>query len=68
MTDLAKALTGLSALAFVLAVLFNYGEYLPEWPVLAFPTATAEGFSRASSNLALLAIALVLCFRESRSA
>ncbi len=60
MASLAKALIGLSTLAFVLAVLTNYGDVLP------FPTTTSEGFSRASANLALLAIALVLSFRDSR--
>lgn len=65
MTDLAKTLAGLAALAFVLAVVTNYGDYMVEMPV---PLPTAEGFSRASSNLALLAIALVLCFREGGSA
>lgn len=62
MTDLAKALTGLSALAFVLAVATNFTGMLP------IPGTTSEGFSNACSNLALLAIALVLCFRESRPA
>ena len=51
MAQLPKALTALAALAFVLAVVTNFtGDLL----------ATAEGFSRASANLALLAIALVL--------
>jgi hypothetical protein len=52
MDQLAKALTALAALAFVLAVVFTLMQthYL----------ATPEGLSRASTNLALLAIALVL--------
>lgn len=62
MRDIVKALVGLSALAFVLAVVTNYGVALP------VPSPSAEGFSRASANLALLAIALVLCVRDVRSA
>lgn len=60
MTEVAKALVGVSALAFILAVITNYAEVIP------FPTTTSEGFSRASANLALLAIALVVCFRNGR--
>lgn len=56
MTNLAKGLTGLAALAFVLAVVVN----ITQTPIFA----TAEGFSRASANLTLLALALVLCFRD----
>ena len=59
MANLAKALVGLAALAFVLAVVANFG------PVIL---TTSEGLSRASTNLALLAIALVLCFGSGRSA
>ena len=51
MAQLAKALTALAAVAFVLALVTNFtGDLL----------ATSEGFSRACTNLALLAIALVL--------
>lgn len=54
MYSLAKGLTGLAALAFVLAVVGNFtGKILSTAP---------EGFSRASNNLALLAIALVVVF------
>jgi hypothetical protein len=60
MIELAKALVGLSALALVLAVVTNYADVIP------FPTTTSEGFSRASANLALLAIALVMSFRNGR--
>ena len=52
MSSLVKALIGLSALAFVLAVVSSFSG-----PI--FHTV-AEGYSRASTNLALLAIALVL--------
>ena len=55
MMNLAKPLVGLAAVAFVLAVITNFG--------IPFLT-TAEGFSRASTNFSLLAIALVLCFGD----
>jgi len=62
MVNLAKALVGLAALAFVLAVVSNFiGEE-------AALLATAEGYSRASANLALLAIALALGFGSGRPA
>jgi hypothetical protein len=54
MITLVKALIGLSALAFVLAVLSHFTG-----PIVA---TQAEPYSRASTNLALLAIALVLTF------
>ena len=54
MSSLVKALIGLSALAFVLAVLASFSG-----PILH---TGAEAYSRASTNLALLAIALVLAF------
>jgi len=55
MMTLAKALTGLSGVAFVLAIVTNFtGSFL----------TTAEGYSRAAANLALLALALALCWRE----
>jgi hypothetical protein len=55
MVSLAKALVGLAAVALVLAVVTNFmGEFL----------TTAEGYARASMALALIAIALVVCFRD----
>jgi hypothetical protein len=61
MAQLAKALMALSALAFVLAVVTNFtGNYMPLW------LTTAEGFSRACTNLALLAIGLMLGSGSSR--
>jgi ABC-type amino acid transport system permease subunit len=54
MGSLVKALIGLSALAFVLAVVSSFSG-----PI--FHTI-AEAYSRASTNLALLAIALVLTY------
>lgn len=57
MLNLPNACVVLAALAFVAAVVTNFiGDYF----------ATAEGYSRASANLALLAIAIVLCFRHDR--
>jgi hypothetical protein len=54
MSNLVKALIGLAALAFVLAVLTHFAG-----PIM---NTEAEAYSRASGNLALLAIALVLAF------
>jgi hypothetical protein len=54
MSNLVKALIGLSALAFVLAVLAHFAG-----PIVGMH---AEAYSQASANLALLAIALVLTF------
>ncbi len=57
MRALAKVLTGLAALAFVLAVVSSSitGGIMGTSP---------EAFSRAATNLALLAIALILVFEE----
>jgi hypothetical protein len=56
MSTLVKALIGLSALAFVLAVLTHFaGPLLGTHP---------RGYSSASTNLAVLAIALVLAFGD----
>ena len=61
MAQLAKALTAVAAVAFILAVITNFtGNYMDPW------LTTAEGFSRACTNLCLLAIALVLVFGGSR--
>lgn len=56
MSNLAKALVALSALAFVLAVVANLASS-PLW-------VGAEAYSRASANLALLAIALFIGFKQ----
>jgi len=56
MNTLAKVLTGFAALAFVLAVVTNFVG-----PLLNTP---AEGYSRACTNLAVLAIALVVAFGD----
>ena len=55
MSNLAKALVALSALAFVLAVAASF---------TSVPILDPEGYSRASANLALLAIALFIGFTE----
>jgi hypothetical protein len=52
MTNMPKALTYLAVLAFVLAVVANF--------VGPIAGTSAEGFSRACTNLALLAIAMSL--------
>jgi hypothetical protein len=54
MTSLVKALIGLAALAFVLAIAASFAG-----PIVG---TGAEAYSRASNNLSLLAIALVLAF------
>lgn len=56
MSTLSKAFIGLAAIAFVLALVTSFAG-----PI--FDT-TAEGFSRASTNLALLAIGLVVAFPD----
>jgi hypothetical protein len=54
MRTVAKVCVALAALAFVLAVVTSFtGRLVGVHP---------EGFSRACSNLALLALALVVCF------
>ncbi len=58
MTNLAKALVGLAGAAFVLAVVTNFTVGIG---------TTAEGWSRTFANLALIAIALVLCVRTEPS-
>ncbi len=53
MSNISKVLIGLASLAFVLAVFVSL-----LWPIYGVP---AEAFSRASNNLALIAIALSVC-------
>jgi ABC-type amino acid transport system permease subunit len=60
MSTLVKALIGLAALAFVLAVVTHFSG-----PIVG---TQAEAYSRASTNLALLAIVLVLTFGDRASA
>lgn len=55
MANLAKACVGLAALAFLLAVVTVFTG-----PILV----GAEGYSRAASNLALLALCLFIGFKE----
>jgi hypothetical protein len=56
MSNVAKALTGLAALAFVLAVVTHFSG--------ALMGTEAEAYSNACTNLALIAIALVLAFGD----
>ena len=59
MVNIAKTIIGLADIAFVLAVVAN---------VIGIAWfSSAEGYSRASTNLSLLAIALALCFGTGRS-
>ncbi len=58
---LAIGLMGLAAVAFVVAV---FAVYIPHGSLMG---VSAEGFSRASTNLALLAIALLLWRKASPS-
>jgi len=57
MRFLSMVLIGLSALGFLLAVV----SALLGSPLMSIPP---EGFSRSCSNLALIAIALAVWFRE----
>jgi hypothetical protein len=59
MANLSKALVALAALAFVLAVVTVFTG-----PFLVGP----EGYSRAATNLALLALCLFLGFKEGSAA
>lgn len=60
MGNLVRVLIGLAALAFVLAVVTHFAG-----PILR---TQPEAYSRASTNLALLAIALVLTYGGTASA
>ncbi|MDP2957276.1 MAG: hypothetical protein Q8N53_12705 [Longimicrobiales bacterium] len=61
MANLAKACVGLSALAFLLAVVTIFTG-----PILV--AVGPEGYSRAANNLALLALCLFLGFNEGKAA
>jgi hypothetical protein len=54
MRGCAKALTSLAVLAFILAVVATWGH-----PLLGIE---GEGYSRACTNLAVLAIAILMSF------
>jgi hypothetical protein len=56
MSILSKVLIGLACLAFLCAVFVSQ-----LWSIFGIP---AESFSRAANNLALIAIALLLCDRR----
>ncbi len=59
MENIAKVLIGIAALAFLLAVI---GALVGLGGLLTYPP---ESFSRASNNLALFAIALILMAKTS---
>ena len=61
MRNFVLALVGLSAIAFLMAVIMNLGAAAG----LSF-RVSPEGFSRASSNLALIAIALFVVYPTRR--
>ena len=56
MSNIAKVLIGLAVLGFVLAVFTSLLS-----PIFGI---SAEGFSRASNNMALIAIALLVCSKR----
>jgi hypothetical protein len=60
MSGIAKLLVLLAAITFLVAVIGAFTGTIME--------IGAEAFSRASTNLALLAIAIVLVFKEEGSA
>ena len=60
MSNLVKVLIGLAALAFVLAVVSSFAG-----PIV---NTGAEAYSRASNNLVLITIALVLTFGRTTNA
>ncbi len=55
MSNILKALIALSCLAFIIAMLGSMFSF-------DFLGTDPEGFSRASNNLSLIAIALAVCF------
>ncbi len=61
MVKLMQGLVVLAALGFIMAIMVN----IFDWDI---SNVKAEGFSRASSNIALIAIALGICFRAKGSA
>jgi len=60
MRNLAIALIGMSALAFLLAIVSTFETFFGDNPIL---NITAEAFSRASNNLALIAMGVAIVFR-----
>ena len=62
MRNLAMVLVGLSALGFILAVI---SALIVGSPIMGI---SPEGFSRACTNLALIAIALIVCSKDGAKA
>ena len=60
MYNILKALITLSCLAFIIAVLGSVFS-------ISLLNTTPEGFSNASNNLALIAIALAVCFKAEKN-
>ncbi|MFH1689542.1 MAG: hypothetical protein ABIE42_04810 [Candidatus Eisenbacteria bacterium] len=61
MRNLTRVLISLSALGFVMAVVASFTR-------VALLGIAPEGFSRGCTNLALIAIALILAFDKERGA
>ena len=57
MSNILKGIVALAVLAFVLAVIGAFFNFL-------IIGVSPEAFSRACNNLALIAIALAVCFKE----
>ena len=60
MSNITKVLIALSCLAFIIAVLGSFFGF-------NFLGTDPEGFSRASNNLALIAIALAVCLKTDKT-
>ena len=59
MSNILKALIALSCIAFVIAIICSLFGF-------NFIGTSSEGFSRASGNLALIALALAVCFKTEK--
>ncbi len=57
MSNILKGIVALAVLVFVLAVIGSFFD-------LRILNISPEAFSRACNNLALIAIALAVCFKE----
>jgi hypothetical protein len=60
MSTISRVILALAAVAFILAVVGSYWKM----QILGVP---AEAYSRAATNLALIAIGLALCFKSAVS-
>jgi cytochrome c biogenesis factor len=57
MSNILKGIVALAVLAFILAVIGAFFNF-------SIIRVSPEAFSRACNNLALIAIALAVCFKE----